>query len=221
MLTANAFKLPVAMATIQANGGVIAANVMLSLCVERVREDRGKNRGRMVDALVLYGGTTVLGEAYCMRVSLGCWQVAADALGCVVNIDDSYGIEDTGGCLRAWHGTDDEFRLSAAAVRIQADVGIAVCKPGDVFIRTRNANDMRRAMQGRTTPGHAEIVIRQDGRRLITAGGNTTSGDSRDGQGFFYHPDTYTIDDPRFVGVLRPVLANRNLIAELETMAKK
>lgn len=185
---------------VRAHPGLVAARTMLSWCDLRVREDAGQNRGRVVDAIQLIGGTTRLGEAWCLRAAYAAWHAAGWALGQRPNVVDGE-VEDTGGTAKAWIRTHDDHKIPVDA----AIDGRRSLLPGDIMIRVRDPDDREAVRGGHYRPGHAEIVTRQhtDGW-LDTAGGNTSSRGSAEGQGCFRHPRGIHIEDPRILGFLRP-----------------
>lgn len=185
------------LATSRANPGVHAALTMRTWAAMRVRETRA-NRGRWVDPIIsLAGGDPGDAPAWCAYAAWSAWHVAAMALGMRVTSRTS------GSVAQSWllqAGTPGQIHID------DVRSGKVKLQPGDIYIRTRSAADTATVHAGRRALGHAEIVIRDCGDGwLHTAGGNTDSGDSRDGDGVHDKPRGIRLDDPRLVGFVRPV----------------
>jgi hypothetical protein len=69
-------------------------------------------------------------------------------------------------------------------------------------------NPARGYVIGNAKNGHTEIVshVHPDGF-VDTIGGNTTSGDSRSGNGVFHKVRSYSMAEPRVVGFIRPAFS--------------
>jgi len=178
-----------ALHTLQRAPGVVAVLVARSFALMQVRE-RGSNRGRWVDAIVeIGGGDDEAAGAWCAYFGWACWHIAALALGCRVTSRTS------GGVVRSWHRATEAERIYQTP------------RPGDLMCIVRNPAHLSAVRQGQTVPGHMEIVRRVYGDgSLDTIGGNTTGGDSAEGDGVYIHRKVYTLSDPRLIGFIRPTL---------------
>jgi len=179
--------------------GVVAVQVMRSWAALPVRE-RGQNRGRWVDAIVaLGGGNPTAGSAWCAYACWAAWHTACASLGLRLDSPTS------GGVVQSWIlQADTPAQIHIDDVRS----GSVVLQPGDLFIRTRDAADAERAKRGSRVLGHTELVVSvgPDGW-LHTVGGNTTGGDSREGDGVYDKPRGIHLGDDRLVGFVRPAVS--------------
>jgi hypothetical protein len=178
-----------ALQTLQRAPGVLAVLVARSFALMRVRE-RGSNRGRWVDAIVqIGGGDDEAAGAWCAYFGWACWHIAALALGYRVASHTS------GGVVRSWLRATEDERIYQTP------------QPGDLMCIVRRAEHLSAVRAGNTVPGHMEIVRRVYGDgSLDTIGGNTTGGDSAEGDGVYMHQGVYRLDDPRLIGFIRPTL---------------
>ena len=172
------------------NPGVVAARVGMTWAEMDVREELGSNRGRWVDAIVeIGGGDDEAAPAWCMYFCWACWHVAGLGLGLEVTSRTS------GSVIPSWHRATDEERVDGDPIA------------GDILCRVRDVDDLAAVLAGGWAPGHAEIVIRTrpDGG-IETVGGNTFDEDGAEGDGVYIHRQTYTRDDPRLLGFIRPTV---------------
>lgn len=195
----EAVSLPQSLGALRARPGIVAALVMRTWAGMKVRE-RPSNRGRWVDAIVsIGGGTPSNASAWCMYAAWAAWHSACFSLGMQLTSRTS------GGVLSSWHHAKGTVsQISIDAVRS----GEMTIQAGDIFIRTRDADQVARAIAGSKPVGHAEIVLspqRKDGW-IHTAGGNTNMAGSREGDGVYEKHEGIHLDDPRLVGFLRPVV---------------
>lgn len=176
-----------ALRTLQRVPGVVAVLVARSFAMMEVRE-HGHNRGRWVSAIIrLGGGDDDDAPAWCAYFGWACWHIAALALGCRVV---SY---TSGGVARSWIRAHEGDRVTGTP------------QPGDLMCIVRDARHVATVHAGGTMPGHMEIVRRVNGDGTIdTIGGNTTGGDSAEGDGVYEHRGVYRLDDPRLIGFIRP-----------------
>lgn len=178
-----------ALRTLQRNTGVLVVLVARSFALMDVRE-HGHNRGRWVSAIIrLGGGDDDDQPAWCAYFGWACWHIAAIATGQRVVTATS------GGVARSWlKATEDERILQTP-------------RPGDLMCIVRDPAHLSAVRAWHTVPGHMEIVRRVYGDgTLDTIGGNTTGGDSAEGDGVYEHRGTYRLDDPRLIGFIRPTL---------------
>lgn len=178
-----------ALHTLQRAPGVVAVLVARSFALMQVRE-HGSNRGRWVDAIVeIGGGDDEAAGAWCAYFGWACWHIAALALGYRVTSRTS------GGVVRSWHYATEDERVTGTP------------RPGDLMCIVRNPEHLPAVRRGETVPGHMEIVRRvYDSGMIDTIGGNTTGGDSAEGDGVYTHESLYSVYDPRLIGFIRPTL---------------
>jgi hypothetical protein len=196
----DALQTAAAFACLRAEPGTVAAMVMRSWAALGVREDGGKNRGRWVDAIVeLGGGDDEDAPAWCALACCAAWIAGCHALGLHPLLVTS------GGVARLWQRQtrDSAILIPIAAVREGAQL-----LPGDILIRGRDEAGARRIAAGQSAYGHAELVVRHvvGAEWLHTAGGNTTSADSAEGDGVYDKPRGHRVDDARIVGFVRPLV---------------
>jgi hypothetical protein len=168
--------------------GILAVRAALTFASMNVREETGANRGRWVDAIVeLGGGDDEAAPAWCMLFCWACWHIAALALGLEVTSRTS------GSVVSSWHRATDAERVTGNP------------RAGDLLLRVRDAEDLATVRAGGWCPGHAEIVVRcDDAGKLVTVGGNTFDEDGAEGDGVYIHRSTYTMNDDRIIGFIRP-----------------
>jgi len=188
-----------AFACLRAEPGTVAAMVMRSWAALGVREDGGKNRGRWVDAIIeMGGGDDEDAPAWCALACCAAWYTACHALGLHPRVAAS------GGVARLWQRQTVE---TATLIPVSAVREGAALQAGDILIRGRDEAGARRIAAGQSAYGHAELVVRYAGGEWIhTAGGNTTGGDSAEGDGVYDKPRGHRVDDARIVGLVRPLV---------------
>jgi hypothetical protein len=196
----DALQTAAAFARLRAEPGTVAAMVMRSWAALGVREDGGKNRGRWVDAIVeMGGGDDEDAPAWCALACCAAWYTACHALGLHPRVVAS------GGVARLWQRqtVDTATLIPVSAVREGAQL-----LPGDILIRGRDEAGARRIAAGQSAYGHAELVVRHvvGAEWIHTAGGNTTGGDSAEGDGVYDKPRGHRVDDARIVGFVRPLV---------------
>lgn len=172
------------------NPGIVATRVGMTWAAMDVREEAGSNRGRWVDAIVeIGGGDDDDAPAWCMYFVWACWHVACLSLGLELVSRTS------GSVISSWHRATDGERVDGDPIA------------GDILCRVRSVDDLAGVLAGGWAPGHAEIVIRTRADGVIeTVGGNTFSEDGAEGDGVYIHRQTYTRNDPRLLGFIRPTV---------------
>jgi hypothetical protein len=128
---------------------------------------RGSNRGPQVDKYVASVGLNPAGQfAWCVAFVYFCFEQAAKKLG------RSNPMIKTGGVLDHWNraGTQGVPRITNA----RAINNPSLVKPGQIFAISLGGG-----------LGHAGLVERVAGGKLVTIEGNTNDGGSRDGIGVF------------------------------------
>jgi hypothetical protein len=194
-----------------------AVSTMLSWAAEEVREDEGKNRGSVVDAIHEIGyGDDEDAAPWCARAVQAAWRIAGWST--MQRLDPR--ISRSGSVFYMLHSTFE--RIPSCALRCDYigtdtsdDVVEAFCerlRPGDALIRYSMKPEFEDVLfesrrRSQTHKGHTEIVsnIYPDGF-VDTVGGNTMSQtDSRDGDGVFIHSRMYNVREERVVGFVRPV----------------
>lgn len=184
------------MLRLRRNPELLAVQWARSLAAMGVREDGGHNRGRWVDAIVAIAGYDP-DDAHSWCAMFACAAMLSGGLASGMRPR----MHITGGVARLWQRSAREGALliPIAAVREGAEL-----RPGDIMIRGRDEAGARRMERGESAYGHTEIVVRHGHRWLHTVGGNTTSGDSAEGDGVYDKPRGCDLQDPRLVGFVRP-----------------
>lgn len=194
---------------------LLACATMLSWADMGVREEKGKNRGQVVDAIHELAGAARFtrggsdsdadGEPWCARAVVAAWYVA----GLATRQDISRDVSLSGSVFYMLHST---YNANRKLVVLAADVTDPMRQilPGDALCRYTMRpgfehvpfEERKRSM---TTGTHVEMVTRvyEDGF-VDTVGGNTDSDDARDGDGVYLHRRRYSIHQDRVVGFVRP-----------------
>lgn len=214
--TADPEALQALLRQIEEAGGVdpapaLAASIAEGFALYGVRESDGQNRGPVVDAFhelsEAAGGSGDKEDAapWCARFVTACWFLAGIAT--LQRVDAA--VSRSGSVFYMLHST---FNRAPELVLLTEDIRDVVhdVRPGDALIRYERARGAERVpfadlTRKDTHRGHTELVLRAyaDGT-LDTVGGNTDSGDSRDGDGVYFHSRRYSIDEERVVGFVRP-----------------
>lgn len=162
-------------------------------------KESSHNAGRDVSAIIQSGGGDPDERpAWCAYAACDAWIRGCDAAGVRPDFVTS------GGCARLWH-RNPTLQITIDQVRS----GQVVLRPGDIYIRGRDAAAGARIRNGGTDLGHCGLtrVLRKD-LWISTAEGNTDSEDSREGDGVYRKIKGVSLDDPRLVGFIRPKWKN-------------
>lgn len=193
------------LSTARANLGQLSVYTAMTFHDMKVRET-ANNRGMWVDAIVeMAGNDKEDAYAWCAMFVESCWRMAGAS---AMSVIDTTRVDWGGSVHRNWVNT---FKLNPSACiwRAAALDGNAKVLPGDALIRFELINPSKGYVIGNAKNGHTEIVVQVHGDgRIDTVGGNTTSGDSRDGNGVFFKRGEYTLHQDRVVGFIRPQWRN-------------
>lgn len=182
----------------------LALNVMKSWVKLKVREEDGKNRGSIVDAIhELADGDDEDAAAWCMRAIMAACVTAGWASG--TKLDPR--ISTSGSVHKQWLRTFKAFPEICVWAKDVTDP-VAQIRPGMVMIRYELVDVAKGHVEGNAKLGHTEMVsaVYSDGS-FDTIGGNTGSGsnaDAREGDGVYEKSKHYSLKDKRVVGFWMP-----------------
>jgi len=166
-----------------------------------VREDKGKNRGWIVDAIHnICKDDPANQSAWCMQAVIAACAIAGWVSGTMLDPR----ISTSGSVHKQWLRTVErapELCVWASNVTNPMEQ----LRPGMVMIRYELINTALGHIEGNAKNGHTEIISRvyPDGA-FDTIGGNTNGADAREGDGVYEKVKHYSLNDKRVVGFWLP-----------------
>lgn len=179
----------------------IMLNTLKSWVRDGVREERGKNRGWVVDAIHnLCKDDPANASAWCMQAVIASCIIAGWATG--TKLDPR--ISQSGSVHRQWLRTYAEAPELCVWAKNVSDPETQL-KPGMVMIRYELVDPSKGHVEGNAKNGHTEVISRvyPDGA-FDTIGGNTNISNSREGDGVYEKIRSYSLADTRVIGFWTP-----------------